>query len=95
MLKHWPGKWEDRSDPQAVHEATLLQLATDKAHALLGWAPVWGFSVAVEQTVNWYRSVAQTGGDGQPAKLTRGQIASYTARALELRQPWAVAAPVL
>ena len=43
MLKHWPGRWEDRSDPNAVHEAKLLQLATDKANALLGWAPVWTF----------------------------------------------------
>ena len=43
VLKHWPGRWEDRSDPNAVHEANLLQLATDKAHALLDWAPVWTF----------------------------------------------------
>ena len=55
VLKHWPGRWEDRSDPKAVHEANLLQLATDKAHALLGWAPVWTFPTAIEQTVQWYR----------------------------------------
>ena len=95
ILKHWPGRWEDRSDPKAVHEATLLQLATDKANALLGWAPVWDFPIAIEQTVKWHRSVAQSGGGFQPAKLTRDQIASYTARAIELRQPWAVAAPLL
>ena len=47
VLKHWPGRWEDRSDPKAVHEASLLQLSTDKAHALLGWTPVWSFSQAV------------------------------------------------
>jgi CDP-glucose 4,6-dehydratase len=95
ILKHWPGTWEDQSDPKAVHEANLLQLATDKAHALLGWAPVWDFPITVERTVSWYRSVAQDRGDGLPAKLTREQISSYTARAIELRQPWAVAAPVL
>jgi CDP-glucose 4,6-dehydratase len=95
ILKHWPGTWEDQSDRKAVHEANLLQLATDKAHALLGWAPVWDFPITVERTVSWYRSVAQDRGDGQPAKLTREQISSYTARAIELRQPWAVAAPVL
>ena len=95
ILKHWPGKWEDRSDPAAVHEAMLLQLATDKANALLGWAPVWDFAIAIEQTVKWYRALAQSGDGCQPAKLTRDQIAAYTARALESRQPWAVAAPVL
>jgi len=95
ILKHWPGKWEDRSDPKAVHEASLLQLTTDKANALLGWAPAWDFSTAIEQTVNWYRAVVQNGSDFQPAELTREQIASYTARAIELRRPWALAAPVL
>ena len=31
VLKHWPGRWEDKSDPNAVHEAKLLNLSTDKA----------------------------------------------------------------
>ncbi len=31
VLKHWPGTWEDKSDPRAPHEATLLNLAIDKA----------------------------------------------------------------
>jgi CDP-glucose 4,6-dehydratase len=89
VLKHWPGRWEDMGDPKAVHEANLLQLATDKAHALLGWAPVWDFPMAIEQTVKWYRSVVQGRGESQAAKLTRDQIAAYTARAVDLRQPWA------
>ena len=37
LLQHWPGRWEDKSDPHAVHEASLLHLATDKANALLDW----------------------------------------------------------
>ena len=40
VLKHWPGRWEDKSDPKAVHEAELLELSIDKARALLGWSPV-------------------------------------------------------
>ena len=44
VLKTWPGSWEDRSDPHAVHEAGLLNLAIEKADQLLGWQPVWDFS---------------------------------------------------
>src|ERR1019366_1544885 len=58
VLKHWPGHWEDKSDPNAVHEAGLLQLAIDKAHALLRWSPVWSFGTAGEQNVNWDRATA-------------------------------------
>lgn len=73
-LKHWPGRWEDRSDPRAPHEAGKLNLVWDKAHHVLGWAPRWGFAETVEKTVTWYREVGQ-GGD--PAALTRRQIAEY------------------
>ena len=31
ILKHWPGRWEDKSNPNAVHEARLLMLSTAKA----------------------------------------------------------------
>lgn len=90
VLKHWPGSWEDSSDPDAVHEAKLLQLATDKAHALLGWSPVWSFPAAVENTVRWYR---ETVGKPTPAavrKLTSAQIAQYTDQARTLGLPWAM-----
>lgn len=56
ILKHWEGKWEDRSDPQALHEAKLLNLATDKAHHLLGWSPAWSFAETIAKTVDWYRA---------------------------------------
>ncbi len=86
MLKHWPGRWEHHHDPKAVHEANLLQLVTNKANALLGWSPVWGFPTAVEQTVVWYRAV----GRKKPAvDATSEQIHSYCRRAAELLQPWA------
>ena len=88
VLKHWPGRWQDRSDPKAVHEANLLQLATDKANALLQWAPVWTFPKAIEQTVEWYREAAS-----QPqsisALITR-QIQLYCAAATEAELCWAV-----
>jgi CDP-glucose 4,6-dehydratase len=88
VLAHWPGEWIDQSDPHAVHEAGLLNLATDKAHHLLGWQPVWRFEETIAQTVRWYRSV-DNGAD--PLGLTEEQIAGYAARATELGIAWAAA----
>jgi CDP-glucose 4,6-dehydratase len=87
VLKHWPGQWEDQSDPKAPHEAGLLQLSTDKAHALLRWSPVWSFSTAIEQTVNWYREARKA--PEQAPDLTRRQIQRYQADAAKAQVPWA------
>ena len=84
FLKHWPGKWEDHSNPKALHEAGRLQLATDKARALLGWAPVWDFPLAVEQTVAWYRHA------GSKRAFTQQQITAYAEHAHAAGLPWAV-----
>jgi len=85
FLKHWPGTWEDRSKSKApaVHEAGRLQLATDKARALLGWAPVWEFPTAVEQTAAWYRDT------GNKRTFTQQQIAVYAEHACAAGLPWA------
>ncbi len=93
VLKHWPGRWEDKSDPDAVHEAMLLNLATDKAFHLLGWKPVWGFGKAVAATVAWYRR-AETlsgapSGSAQLMELTVGQIREYQRDAALGGSPWA------
>lgn len=44
----------DRSDPNAVHEAGLLNLDIRKARRILGWKPRWNFEKTVEETVKWY-----------------------------------------
>jgi CDP-glucose 4,6-dehydratase len=75
IVKHWSGRWEDRSTPDAVHEAKLLNLAIDKAHHLLGWRPKWDFEIAVRNTVDWYREVFQ--GNASASEMTRAQIAAY------------------
>jgi CDP-glucose 4,6-dehydratase len=87
LLKHWPGRWEDRTDPHAPHEAKLLQLATDKAHAALGWSPVWSFAEAVEHTVKWYRGMRDA--PPQVLDLTRQQIQCYQTDAAKAGLPWA------
>ncbi len=86
VLKHWPGKWEDRTDPKAVHEATLLSLAIDKAARVLGWKPVWDFTATITQTVEWYRAVSTDA--SVAAALTRRQIAAYETAARALNLTW-------
>ena len=55
-LQHWPGDWQDLSDPAAPHEAGRLHLQIDKAHHQLGWRPRWDFATTVARTVGWYRA---------------------------------------
>jgi CDP-glucose 4,6-dehydratase len=87
ILKHWRGSWEDRSDPQAVHEAKLLNLATDKAHHFLGWSPVWPFAETIEKTVSWYRKASDS--DCDLRLLTTEQISLYAETAKKIGLPWA------
>ncbi|MGA3007045.1 MAG: CDP-glucose 4,6-dehydratase, partial [Opitutaceae bacterium] len=87
ILKHWPGRWEDRSDPAAVHEARLLNLATDKAFHLLQWQPAWPFGPTIAHTIDWYRKVSVSPAAARP--LTRQQIADYTSAAAALGLAWA------
>ncbi len=84
ILKHWPGHWEDKTPPEAPHEAMLLNLATDKAYHLLGWKPVWDFETAVAECVRWYRLSLEGNGE----RLIRTQISAYEAAARTKGLPW-------
>lgn len=72
ILKHWPGKWADKSDPNAVHEAKLLNLATDKAHHFLGWKPAWNFEQTIERTAGWYRAAVEESDSVQVTSSSSG-----------------------
>ena len=74
MLKHCKGKWVDKSDPNAVHEAGLLNLDIRKARRILGWKPRWRFEKTVEETVKWYESVRN---GESPMSVTQRQIVEY------------------
>lgn len=50
------GGWRDAADANAPHEASLLRLAIDKAHARLGWSPRWNFAETVARTADWYKA---------------------------------------
>jgi CDP-glucose 4,6-dehydratase len=88
ILKSWPGRWKDDSDPHAVHEATLLHLSTDQAWNLLRWQPVWNFAETIHETVSWYRK-AHTA-PASIRELTQKQILAYTEKARNLHLPWSL-----
>ena len=77
FLRHWPGEWEDKSDPFAPHEATKLNLATDKAFHTLGWQPRWDFETTIARTASWYRDASILSAAPEFQTLTRRQIDEY------------------
>jgi CDP-glucose 4,6-dehydratase len=85
LLTHTGGEWSDASDPNALHEASKLNLATDKAFHLLGWQPIWNFAETISRTAEWY--LAEHSGQ-DPAGLTRSQISAYEADAATKALPW-------
>jgi CDP-glucose 4,6-dehydratase len=88
VLLRWPGQMEDRSDPNALHEAGRLNLSIDKAFHLLGWKPVWNFAETVSQTVDWYRIHSEQL-HPDPCITTRKQISDYVQRATDTKLSWA------
>ena len=87
VLKSWPGRWEDKSDPQAVHEARLLMLSTARARRVLHWHPTWPFETAVARTVQWYRNVSEDAAVAE--ETTSKQIDEYEQTARKTSTPWA------
>ncbi len=84
LLQHTPGSWQDASDPNAVHEASKLNLAIDKAFHLLQWQPVWDFSQTIANTADWYQQAT-----ADPVEFTRQQTSSYAAAAAAAGIAWA------
>ncbi len=87
VLKHWPGRWDDRSDPHASHEARLLMLSTAKAKRILHWRPAWDFATAIARTVEWYRGAAENPAAAE--SLTLRQISEYENTARDANIAWA------
>ena len=74
VVKNAGGSWADCSEPNAVHEAGLLNLDIAKAREVLGWTPRWDFATTVARTVEWYEAVRR-GEDA--AAVTARQIRDY------------------
>ncbi|MBK9519341.1 MAG: CDP-glucose 4,6-dehydratase [Anaeromyxobacter sp.] len=78
LIAAWgSGRWDDRHDPAALHEAGLLRLSIDKATARLGWAPRWHFDETFRRTVDWYRAFHAGASADALADLCRTQIHEY------------------
>ena len=75
IVKNRSGSWQDKSDPLALHEATLLNLSIEKADRFLAWTPKWAFEETISKTVSWYDQVHQA--TTTPLEITRSQIAEY------------------
>lgn len=60
------------------HEASLLQLDSNKAHSLLGWTPTLRLNASLEMTVNWYKAYFANLDMNQ---FTRKQITQFTSQA--------------
>lgn len=75
-LLHWPGSWQDLSDPGDPHEAGRLHLQIDKAHHQLGWQPRWSFATTIDRTLGWYRAVHEN--PAQAESICLDDLASYT-----------------
>ena len=79
------GQWEDRSDPDAPHEASKLNLAIDRAFHLLRWTPVWSFDKTIAQTVDFYQRAT----DGDVPQMMEEQIDHYCHDASQAAIAWA------
>jgi CDP-glucose 4,6-dehydratase len=88
IIKHWPGQVDYQINPNAVHEAKMLNLAIDKSQHCLGWCPVWNFDRTIAETVGWYRRNQQNEQQGTAAAVA--QIAVYISDAGAMRLPWSI-----
>jgi len=78
MITAWgEGSWVDRRDPHAPHEAGLLRLSIEKAHARLGWSPRWGFEETFVRTAQWYRDFYRGATGAEMRALCLEQIRAY------------------
>ena len=90
LIKYWgDGSWNDLSDPQALHEAKLLELNCDKAHAGLNWRSVLTIDECLQMTAEWYKRFYMENQNTDIYALCVEQLRSYMERAAENHFPWA------
>lgn len=70
-------RWENRSEPNAPHEANFLMLDCTKLKTTFAWTPRWHIQDAIDRTCEWTQ-IWLNGGD-VPAEMNR-QIAMYLER---------------
>ena len=95
LIKYWgDGSWEDLSDPKALHEANLLKLNCDKAHACFDWHSVLTIDECLQMTADWYKNFYSGSRIKDPGPQTKDihqfcleQIRKYERKAAKGEQP--------
>jgi CDP-glucose 4,6-dehydratase len=89
LIKYWgSGAWDDLSDPKALHEANLLKLNCDKAHAELNWHSALTIDECLQMTANWYKMFYEVSSHESTYKFCTKQIAGYIERAKKRNLIW-------
>ena len=73
-VSFWPGEYHLNINNFAHYEANLLKLSIDKAQSKLNWYPKWSFDLAIEKTMEWYKSIHE---GVSPISITKSQIELY------------------
>jgi len=84
LIRSWgSGSWRDISDPKAPHEASLLKLCCDKAHAYLGWRSVLSMDECLQMVSEWYKEFYSDSDQANLYDTCVEQIQKYTEKAKE------------
>lgn len=80
------GSWEDKSDPNALHEAKLLSLDITKAKEKLEWLPTLDFDQSIRLTTSWYKLFFQD--KEKTTGYSQEQLDEYISIAKNKNQKW-------
>jgi CDP-glucose 4,6-dehydratase len=85
LQSYWPAiDFKIETDAGGPHEDNLLKLDCSKAHAELGWRPIWSYTEMFERTVQWYREFYES-----DHVCSQEQLTAYTNDTREQRMYWA------
>jgi len=91
FIHYWgAGSWRNTSVENAPHEATLLKLNCDKAHAELKWHPAITLDEGLRMAADWYKKFYEDGLTEDMYYACTGQIKQYAIRAAAKGLPWTV-----
>jgi CDP-glucose 4,6-dehydratase len=87
LIKYWgDGSWNDLSDPQALHETSLLKLNCEKAHAELNWRSALTIDECLQMTADWYKKFYTDSQKEDIYPFCVGQIRKYEKKTIAKRQ---------
>jgi len=87
LIKYWgDGAWEDLSEPKALHEANLLKLNCDKAHAELDWHSALTIDECLQMTADWYKEFYTGSQKEAMYPFCVGQICKYEEMTIAKRE---------